>query len=84
MGKITTNSYILDSVKNGIKMVFLTAPVCDFYPHKMQPKQDSDIIQAEICKLLSKGVILLYLQREKMMILFQTFLLGRKEMTHTG
>ena len=58
MGKITTDSYILDSVKNGIKMVFLTAPVCDFYPHKMQPKQDSDIIQAEICKLLSKGVII--------------------------
>ena len=50
----------------------------------MHLKQDSDIIQAEICKLLSKGVIILYLQREKMMILFQTFLLGRKEMTHTG
>ena len=44
--------------KNGIKMVFLTAPVCDFYPHKMHSKQDSDIIQAEICKLLSKGVII--------------------------
>ena len=39
-------------------MVFLTAPVCDFYPHKMHSKQDSDIIQAEICKLLSKGVII--------------------------
>ena len=25
--KITTDSYILDAVKNGIKMVFLTAPV---------------------------------------------------------
>ena len=37
-------------------MVFLTGPVCDFYPHKMHSKQDSDIIQAEICKLLSKGV----------------------------
>ena len=38
-------------------MVFLTAPVCDFYPHKMHSKQDSDIIQAEICELLSKGVL---------------------------
>ena len=55
---ITTDSYILDTVKNGIKMVFLTTPVCAFYPHKMHSKQDSDIIQAEICKLLSKGVII--------------------------
>ena len=39
-------------------MVFLTAPVCDFYPHKMHSKQDSDIIQAEICKLLNKGIII--------------------------
>ena len=46
-------------MKNGIKMVFLTAPVCNFYPHKMYSKQDSDIIQAEICKLLRKGVIIL-------------------------
>ena len=45
-------------MKNGIKMVFPTAPVCDFYPHKMHSKQDSDIIQEEICKLLSKGVII--------------------------
>ena len=58
MGKITTDSYILDTVKNRIKMVFLTAPVCDFYPHKMYSKQDSDIIQVEIFKLLSKGVII--------------------------
>ena len=63
MGKITTDSYILDTVKNRIKMVFLTAPVCDFYPHKMHSNQDSDIIQAEICKLQlcklqSKGVII--------------------------
>ena len=59
MGKITTDSYILDTVKNGIKMVFLTDAVCDFYPHKMYSKQDSDIIQAEICKLLNKDVIIL-------------------------
>ena len=52
------DSYILDTVKNGIKMVFLTAPVCDFYPHKMHSKQDSSIIKAEVCKLLSKGVII--------------------------
>ena len=39
-------------------MVFLTAPACDFYPHKMHSKQDSDIIQAEICKLLNKRVII--------------------------
>ena len=39
-------------------MVFLTAPVCDFYPHKMHSKQDSVIIEAEVCKLLSKGVII--------------------------
>ena len=39
-------------------MVFLTAPVCNFHPHKMHSKQDSDIIQAEICKLMSKGVII--------------------------
>ena len=58
MGKITTDSYILDTVKNGVKMVFLTVPVCDFCPHKIHPKQDSDIIQAEICKLLNKGVII--------------------------
>ena len=38
-------------------MVFLTAPVCGFYTHKMHSKQDPDITQAEICKLLSKGVI---------------------------
>ena len=44
-------------MKNGIKMVFLTAPVCGFYTHKMHSKQDPDITQAEICKLLSKGVI---------------------------
>ena len=43
--KITRD--ILDTAKNGIKMVFLTAPVCDFYSHKMNSKQDSDIIQAE-------------------------------------
>ena len=45
-------------MKNGIKVVFLTAPVCDFYPHKMHSKQDSVIIEAEVCKLLSKGVII--------------------------
>ena len=28
-----TDSYILDTVKNGIKIVFLKAPVYDFYPH---------------------------------------------------
>ena len=44
MGKITTDSYTLDSVKNGMKMVFLIASVCGFYPHKMHSKQDSDII----------------------------------------
>ena len=55
---ISTDSYILDTVKNGIKMVFLTVPVCDFSPHKMHSKQDSNIIQADICKLLSKGVII--------------------------
>ena len=64
-------------------MVFLTAPVCDFYPHKMHSKQDSVIIEAEVCKLLSKGVII-PTEREKMMILFQKFLLERKEMTRTG
>ena len=53
------NSYILDTVKNGIKMVFLGAPVCDFYSHnKIHSKQDSGIIQAEIPKLLSIGVII--------------------------
>ena len=35
----------------------LTDPVCDFYPHQMHSKQDSDIIQAKICKL-NKGVII--------------------------
>ena len=53
------NSCILDTVKNGIKMVFLGAPVCDFYSHnKIHSKQDSGIIQAEISKLLSIGVII--------------------------
>ena len=56
--KIATDSYIPDTVKNGIKMIVLTASVCDFYPHKMHSKQDCDIIQAEICKLLSKGLII--------------------------
>ena len=28
-----TDSYIVDTVKNGIKIVFLKAPVYDFYPH---------------------------------------------------
>ena len=45
MGKIATDSYILDTVKRGIKMDFLTA-------------RDSGIIQGEICKLLGKGVII--------------------------
>ena len=39
-------------------MVFLTTPVCDFCSHKIHSKQDSDIIQAEIWKRLSKGVII--------------------------
>ena len=55
---ITTDSYILDAVKNGIKMVFLTAPVCDFYPHKTHSKEGSDIIQAEFCEILNKVVII--------------------------
>ena len=46
----------------------------------MHSKQDSDI-QTEICKLLNKGVII---PTEKEMIFFQTFLQGRKEMTHPG
>ena len=57
MGKITTDSSILDIVKNGIKMFFLTVPVCDFYPHSTHSKQDSYIIQAEICTLLGNSVI---------------------------
>ena len=69
-------TYILDTVKNWFKMVFLTVSVCDFYPHKMH-----DIIQAEFANSLIK--VLLYLQRE-MVILFQTFLQGRKKMAHTG
>ena len=43
--KIATDSYILDTVKSGIKMDFLTA-------------RDSGIIQGEICKLLGEGVII--------------------------
>ena len=45
-------------MKNGINVVFLTVPVCDFYPHKIHSKEDSDFIQAKICKLLNKGVII--------------------------
>ena len=40
----------------GLKWLF-RVPVFDFYSHKMHSKQDSDIILAEICKLLNKGVI---------------------------
>ena len=36
---------------------FFRVPVFDFYSHKMHSKQDSDIILAEICKLLNKGII---------------------------
>ena len=42
-------------MKNRIITVFLTNPICDFYPHKMHSKHDSDIIQAETYKLLNKG-----------------------------
>ena len=35
-------------------MVLLIIIVCEFYPHKTDSKQDSDIIQAEIGKHLKK------------------------------
>ena len=46
--KLTTDGYILDKMKNGVKMVFLTTPVYYFYPHRMHPKPDSDILQAKL------------------------------------
>ena len=54
--------FLHEEVKNfqvgNLVLIVLTASVCDFYPHKMHSKQDCDIIQAEICKLLSKGLII--------------------------
>ena len=81
MGKITTDSCILDKLKNEIKMGFLTTPVCEFYPHKMHSKQDSDIIQAETCKLLNKGVTISSERKDGDFV--SIFLQGRKEITHT-
>ena len=79
MGKITTDRDILDTVKNGIKWFFLNLQFVIFTLKSIKIKILTLFKQAFASSLIK---VLLYLQRGKMMILFQTFLQVRKEMTY--
>ena len=68
---------MLDSVKNGIKMVLHIGPIVLFILIKYI---QSNILTFKL-KFANSPIKVLYLRREK--IFFQTFLKGRKEMAHT-
>ena len=54
---ITQDQFVLHIVKFGIVMEFAEVPVCQFVPPLYFSPSETGIIDAEIIKLLSKGVI---------------------------
>ena len=54
---ITQDQFVLNIVKFGLTMKFAEVPVCQFVPTLNFSPVETEIIDAEISKLLSKGVI---------------------------
>ena len=54
---ITQDQYVLNIVKFGLTMEFDEVPVCQFVPPLNFSPVETEIIDAEISKLLSKGLI---------------------------
>ena len=54
---ITQDQFVLNIVKFGLTMEFAEVPVCQFVPPLNFSPVETEIIDAEISKLLSKGVI---------------------------
>ena len=57
MGKYYTRPVFLNIVKFGLTMEFAEVPVCQFVPPLNFSTVETEIIDAEISKLLTKGVI---------------------------
>ena len=56
-GNITQDQFVLNIAKFGLTMEFAEVPVCLFIPPLNFSPVETEIIDAEISKLLSKGVI---------------------------
>ena len=54
---ITQDQFVLNIVKFGLTMEFAEVPLCQFVPPLNFSPGETEIIDAEISKLLSKGVI---------------------------
>ena len=54
---ITQDQFVLNIVKFGLTMEFAEVPLCHFIPPLNFSLGETEIIHAEIYKLLSKGVI---------------------------
>ena len=54
---ITQDQFVLNIVKSGLTMEFVEVPVCQFVPPLNFSPVETEIIHAEISKLLSKSVI---------------------------
>ena len=54
---ITQDQFVLNIVKFGLTMEFAKVPLCQFVPPLNSSPGETEIIDAEISKLLSKGVI---------------------------
>ena len=56
-GNITQDQFVLNIVKFGLKMEFAEVLVCQFAPPLNFSPMETEIIDAEISKLFSKGAI---------------------------
>ena len=57
LANITQDQFVLNIVKFGLTMEFAEVPVCQFVPPLNSSPVETEIIDAEISKRLSKGVI---------------------------
>ena len=57
LANITQDQFVLNIVKFGLTMEFAEVPLCHFVPPLNFSPGETEIIDAEISKLLSKGVI---------------------------
>ena len=56
--QITSDKYILSTIREGLTIEFLETPICKFSPFSTNhSKIEEDVIDLEITKLLQKGVI---------------------------
>ena len=58
MANFTQDKLVLHIVKFGLTMEFAEVPVCQFVPPLSYCPAETEIIDAEICKVLCKDVII--------------------------